>query len=322
MNIFKPNRFFCFLWVIVIFFLINPVLFARSYLLDRTSIIVNQETITQNELSLIFKQIETETNRRLAPKEKANLINELILELLLIAESKQLGISIKETNINQALFNFQKANQLSNQDLERLLRNRGQNIRYFRKEIKKKQIGEIMLRRLHTAIDVSDEEIAQLYQEKYPTQTFYHLKLLLKKKNPKELSKIRKIATQNNNFNELILKYSDDPFVQQNKGELPPTTIEDMIVEFAEVITTLKVNEISEPVKTTGGYYLIQLVQKSETSEIKLESVKSLLKEEVYKKKYKPTLDSYTKNLRRKYSVVIKDPKILQLLEKFGYEFL
>ena len=56
--------------------------------------------------------------------------------------------------------------------------------------------------------------------------------------------------------------------------------------------------KLVKPVKTTGGYYLIQLVQKSETSEIKLESVKSLLKEEVYKKKYKPTLDSYTKNLR------------------------
>ncbi len=321
MNIFKLNKFPCFLWGIVVFSLMNPMLFAQSAPLDRILITVDKETITQNELFLILKQYEIETSTVLSPQEKANLINDLILEILLIAESKQLGINIGPRDINQALLNFQKSNQLNNKDLEQLLNDRGQNIRYFRKEIRKKQIGELMLRRLQVTIEISDEEIAQLYQAQYPTQTFYHIKLLLKKQNPEELFEIRKVAIQNNNFGELILKYSDDPFVQQNKGELPPTTIEDMVTEFADTIKILKINEISEPIKTNGGYYLIQLIKKSENSEVELESVSLLLKEEIYKKKYKPTLDSYIKNLRAKYRVVIKDPKIIQLLEEFGYKF-
>ena len=134
------------------------------------------------------------------------------------------------------------------------------------------------------------------------------------------MSKIRQIATQNNNFTELILKYSDDPFVQQNKGELPPTTIEDMATEFADIIKTLKINEISKPIKTNKGYYLIQLIKKSENFEVQLKVVSSLLKEKIYTEKYKLTFDAYIQNLRRKYTVGIKDPKILQLLKDFGYE--
>ena len=320
MNTFKLNRISCFLWVIAFFSLTNSVLFAQSYPLDRILITVDRETITQNELSLIFKQIETENSKTLLPQKKANLINDLILELLLIAESNQLGIKIGPRDISQTLFDFQKTNELNDKDLEQLLRSRGENLHYFRKEIKKKQIGEIMLRRLQTTITISDSEIEQFYREEYPSQTFYHLKLLLKEKNPKELSKIRQIATQNNNFNELILKYSDDPFVQQNKGELPPTTIEDMVTEFADIIKTLKINEISKPIKTNKGYYLIQLIKKSENFEVQLKVVSSLLKEKIYTEKYKLTFDAYIQNLRRKYTVGIKDPKILQLLKDFGYE--
>ena len=321
MNIFRLNNFFYFLWVLIFFSLAITALFAQSFQLDRVLITVDKETITQNELLLIYEQIETENGKPLLPKEKARLINDVILELLLLVESKQFGINISPAEVNQALLNFQKINQLSNKDLDQLLKDRRQNIRYFRKEIRKKQIGEIMLRRLQAAIEVSDEEIKQLYLEKYPPQIFYQIRLLVKNNNPEELLKIRETAIQGNNFGDLILKYSDDPFVDQNKGELPPTTIKDMLIEFAEIVKTLKVKEISEPITTDRGHYLIQLIKKNENSEFKLDEVSSEIKEEIYHKKYKPTLDVYTNSLRKKYRVVIKEPKIYQLLEQFGYKF-
>ena len=247
MNIFRIYKFTYFLWIIVFFYLAIITIFAQSFQLDKVLITVDKETITQNELLLIYEQIEAEIGNKLLPEEKARLINDLILELLLLVEAKRFRVNVDPTEVNQYLLNFQKINQLSSKDLEQLLKDRGQDIRYFRREIKKKKIGEIMLRRVQASIKVNDEEIEQLYQEKYPPKIFYQIRFLVNNKNTEELLRIRETAIQNNNFGDLILKYSDDPYVSQNKGELPPTTIEDMLVEFTEIVKTLKSKEISKP---------------------------------------------------------------------------
>ena len=293
MNIFRIDKFPYFLWIIVFFYFTIITIFAQSFQLDKIIITVDKETITQKELLLVYEQVEIETNKSLSSQEKASLLNDLILELLLIAESKQIGVNITRAEVSQALLNFQQTNGVSNNDLEVLLKERGQDIRYFRREIKKKQIGEIMLHRFQSLIEISDEEIEQLYKEKYPPQIFYQIRLLVKNKNPNDLLKIRETAIQNNNFGELILKHSDDPYVIQNKGELPPTTIQDMFVEFAEIVKTLRVKEISELITTDKGHYLIQLIKKTENSEFKLDEVSAEIKEEIYKKKYQPTLTAY-----------------------------
>ena len=59
----------------------------------------------------------------------------------------------------------------------------------------------------------------------------------------------------------MILKYSDDPYVSQNKGELPPTTIEDMLVEFTEIVKTLKSKEISKPIKPLLGLFRMPIFE-------------------------------------------------------------
>ena len=255
MNIFRIYKFTYFLWIIVFFYLAIITIFAQSFQLDKVLITVDKETITQNELLLIYEQIEAEIGNKLLPEEKARLINDLILELLLLVEAKRFRVNVDPTEVNQYLLNFQKINQLSSKDLEQLLKDRGQDIRYFRREIKKKKIGEIMLRRVQASIKVNDEEIEQLYQEKYPPKIFYQIRFLVNNKNTEELLRIRETAIQNNNFGDLILKYSDDPYVSQNKGELPPTTIEDMLVEFTEIVKTLKSKEISKPIITDNSTY-------------------------------------------------------------------
>ena len=165
MNIFRIYKFTYFLWIIVFFYLAIITIFAQSFQLDKVLITVDKETITQNELLLIYEQIEAEIGNKLLPEEKARLINDLILELLLLVEAKRFRVNVDPTEVNQYLLNFQKINQLSSKDLEQLLKDRGQDIRYFRREIKKKKIGEIMLRRVQASIKVNDEEIEQLYQD-------------------------------------------------------------------------------------------------------------------------------------------------------------
>ena len=52
-----------------------------------------------------------------------------------------------------------------------------------------------------------------------------------------------------------------------------------MVAEFEETAFTLKLNEISEPVKTDYGYHIIEVEEKKEAKEANYEENKDAIKE-------------------------------------------
>ena len=60
-------------------------------------------------------------------------------------------------------------------------------------------------------------------------------------------------------FGETALKYSEDPLVKQNKGELGYSIWGKMAPPFRKATWNLKIGEISEPVESMLGYHIIKL---------------------------------------------------------------
>lgn len=60
------------------------------------------------------------------------------------------------------------------------------------------------------------------------------------------------------NFAELALKYSDDPSVKENKGQLGLFSKGKMLKAFEDSAYKLKLNEISAPVETQYGYHVLR----------------------------------------------------------------
>ena len=60
-------------------------------------------------------------------------------------------------------------------------------------------------------------------------------------------------------WTELAAKYSDDAGTASGGGDLGDVSKGDMVPEFEDAVFSLDVNEISEPVKTTYGYHVIQV---------------------------------------------------------------
>jgi peptidyl-prolyl cis-trans isomerase SurA len=71
--------------------------------------------------------------------------------------------------------------------------------------------------------------------------------------------KVKAEAESGADFNELAVKYSDDPSVKENKGNLGYFTALQMVHAFEDAAYALNVSEISEPVLTNFGYHLIKL---------------------------------------------------------------
>ncbi|MEX2513885.1 MAG: peptidylprolyl isomerase [Cyclobacteriaceae bacterium] len=75
----------------------------------------------------------------------------------------------------------------------------------------------------------------------------------------KMAEKIKALANGGEDFNELALKYSEDPSVENNQGHLGYFTALQMVPPFEKAAFSLSPGEISNPVFTDFGIHLIQL---------------------------------------------------------------
>ena len=72
--------------------------------------------------------------------------------------------------------------------------------------------------------------------------------------------------------------YSDDPGSNQKGGDLGPISKGEMVKEFEDAVFSLKLNEISQPVKTAYGYHVIQVTGITPAKQYTLDEVKTEIK--------------------------------------------
>ena len=75
-------------------------------------------------------------------------------------------------------------------------------------------------------------------------------------------------------WTKLAAEYSDDPSTPDTGGDLGDVSKGTMVQEFEDSVFSLKLDEISQPVKTTYGYHVIQVTAINAAKQYPLEEVK------------------------------------------------
>ncbi|RFC32845.1 MAG: peptidyl-prolyl cis-trans isomerase C [Candidatus Nitrotoga sp. SPKER] len=149
--------------------------------------------------------------------------------------------------------------------------------------------------------DVRARELYQIDIERYTVPTKVHVSHILvdtKKRTPEEaLQRIKQVRDQlvgGKKFEELALEYSDDPSVKGNKGDLGFFEEGKMVKPFSDTAFAMNSpGDISEPVKTTFGYHIIQLHEKKPKLMRSFEEVSEKIiqgEREKYLNEYRKTL--------------------------------
>ena len=112
----------------------------------------------------------------------------------------------------------------------------------------------------------------------------------------KKLANIRNLIVEGMPFSEAAKKYSEDSSAA-NQGDLGWLNPGDTIPEFEKEMDSLKINEISQPVKTALGWHLIQVNERRE-KDLSSESLKQRVKEGLLKQKTEIRFKDWVKTLR------------------------
>lgn len=162
-------------------------------------------------------------------------------------------------------------------------------------------------------IKVTDKEIKEYYDKNYPQ---IHARHILVEDKDTALE-IKEKLEKGEDFAKLAKEHSTDPGSAQNGGDLGWFGPGKMVKEFSEAAFKLKMNEISEPVKTEHGYHIIQVLDKKEKP--KLEDVKKDIIKELQQQKYESDpniLQEALKKEREDAGVKIKDKELRKKIEQ------
>jgi foldase protein PrsA len=160
-------------------------------------------------------------------------------------------------------------------------------------------------------VKVTEEELKKYYDEYKPKVKASHI-LVDDEKTAKEIKeKLEKGA----DFAKLAKEYSKDTGSAANGGDLGWFGPGKMVKEFEDAAYSLKVGEISDPVKTDYGYHIIKVTDKEEKKSF--EEMKDEIEFEVKKSKLDTTkVQSELEKLMKKADVKVKDESLKDVLEE------
>lgn len=150
--------------------------------------------------------------------------------------------------------------------------------------------------KLEQTIQPSDADLLRVYNEnkdnyRVPERVdVRHILLKTSEKDPKQEAAVKAKADDlvkqlraGANFAEMVKKYSEDPGSVSKGGEYDGVVKGQMVPEFEKAAFSLKVGEISDPIKTAYGYHILQVLKHEQAQLKPFNDVKAQLASE-YKK--------------------------------------
>lgn len=211
---------------------------------------------------------------------KCQILDQLLLEKLFLAQAEKDSVYISESEIDNELARRMEifVNMLGS--VEKLEEYYGKSIKTlkeeFRLDVRQQMLSERMKGTIYKGINVSPKEVQEYYEE-IPKDSlpFFNAEVeigqivIFTKPNLKQkiaaqekAEKIRKDIIEGSDFAFQALLYSDDPGSSNNGGDLGWVKRGAFVADFEAVAFRLKEGEVSEVVETEFGYHVIKLLKK------------------------------------------------------------
>jgi peptidyl-prolyl cis-trans isomerase SurA len=250
----------------------------KGQLLDRVAAVVNDGVVLQSELEeqmLVIAQRLKQQSMEMPPQ---NVLRQQVLERLVLQEiqmqrAKRAGIRISDENLNEAIADVARRNNIQLAQLPESLAAQGVDYGAYRDGMRKELTLSVLRQRdVIQHINVSPRELDQFLekQKSRPSElNEYNLSHILiavpQAATPQQLDEAARRATdvyerakRGEEFSQLAVAYSNSQTALEGgslgwrKGPEIPTVLADLVVK-------LKPGEVSEPLRTPSGYHIVRL---------------------------------------------------------------
>jgi parvulin-like peptidyl-prolyl isomerase len=271
------------------------------------------------------------SGRAIADPDRA-LVRSKVLEHMIISkillqkateEDKTKIAKLVEDEITQA-----RTNAPSPEAFEQQLKATGMTLAQVRDQATEKQLFQrILLREATNGIVIAEDEVTKYYQDnpdqfKIPERvrvqhilvltmdpaTRQALPLEKKMEKLKLANELKARADKGEDFVALVKQYTDDPGSKDKGGEyIFGRGQQGIALEFEDAAFSMKTNQISDPVETRFGYYIVRLLEKLPVSTEDFAKAAPLIRDHLVERTAEKGLPAYFEKLKAGADVKILD---------------
>lgn len=189
-------------------------------------------------------------------EEMKDAIGVQVVENLLLQQALETEYKISDKELKEEI---KAQKDTFGDNFELYLQQQGITEKFFEKNVK----SQMLQKKMVESLKVSDEDIAKGVER---AETEVHARHIVVEDEETAKEVLQKVK-DGGDFAELAKEYSTEPVAQETGGDLGWFGPGKMVQEFEDATYTLKKGEISEPVKTSFGYHIIELLdtRKAET---------------------------------------------------------
>ena len=299
--------------------LCQPTGWAQGTLtLDGIAAVVNEEIITIGEVreAMAFEVEQLTRNyrgdelrERISAVYKQTLRNLTDIQLQLV-RARELQMAVSDEETDRQIDALKKQNQISDEQLEQLLKSRGMTLDTYRQQIREGLlVTKVVNAEVRSRLIILDGELHEAYearQENYRisgTQTVSHILFLLAERSSDEEVARRRVEAdgvlrairEGGDFAALAREHSEGPSAERG-GLLGTFKADELLPGFDEATADLQPGEVSDVVRTRVGLHIIRLEDRQMDSFRPLEDVREELQNELLRDrteaKYQEWLDA------------------------------
>ena len=303
-------------------FLLNlPAGWAQApQTLDGIAAVVNEEIITIGEVreAMAFEVSQLPAGlrgERLRERISAiyqETLNNLMDIQLQLARARQLQMSVSTDEIDRQVDALKEQNQISDDQLEQMLKSRGMTLESYRQQIREGLlVTKVVNAEVRSRLLIVDSELQEAYaarQQSYRipgTQTVSHILFLLPERasdgavarRRAEAEGVLQEIRNGDDFAALARQHSEGPSAERG-GLLGTFKVNELLPGFDEATAGLQPGEISDVVRTRVGLHIIRLEDRQVDSFRSFGDVREDLQNELLREKTEAKYQEWLEALR------------------------
>jgi peptidyl-prolyl cis-trans isomerase SurA len=276
---------------------------------DKVIARVGKQPITQSEIQDGLKQNSDLTRQQ--------VFEALVEQRLVLSWALQNGMTVSEVEIDTLERNLMENNKLTAEQFQEAIRARGETTETFRESLRDQLlINRAIGTALRDKINISDEEIEKIYQERFPARESFKLSHILVKADAgatdTETEAAQTLATDIHtklqsgaSFDDMVRQYSQDASSKDSGGSLGTFAEGELIPVLENAVLPLAPGEFSSPVKTASGYHIVLLESRDSEDPPPLNTVRDQIRNFLMGQKEAGARIEWLKELRDQFYVEI-----------------
>jgi len=289
---------------------------------------VGDVEITSDKVDEVFnrQKMMLQSQGRSMPPQMEQAMRERVLDEMvsievMLRDAKERKVVVPDEEID-AIYNQEVAKAGGEEQFNLRLMQIGKTTEDFKKSIREYMVIQKLLETVTSEIpEPTEDEVKKFYEKDKKmfnkpesVHALHILKKVAKDAPPEkvaeveaEMKKILKLAKKKKaDFGELAKEHSECPSAAKG-GDLGFFSAGQMVKEFEDAAFSMKVNQISDLVRTQFGFHIIKVLEHTKAEEAKFEEVRDNIVKMISDQNRQVAIQDYLNNLKKKPDVVFME---------------